>query len=344
MSDADPRPDEPRRVEEAVPPLDWSDEIDRILVGDLTAALAYLTPAGGAVATCIAPCGLRSRERGTVGFTSSVGFPGKLERIARNPRVALAYHAREHGLARGEEHVLVQGTAVADVDPTRARREAFLAEAERYLGPSPRGRAWAWLLREYRHHRVLFEIPVQRLTVWPAAGVGPVQVSGAPWSGEPDPQRPPANGTAPRVEVTATARTLAGLPHRLIAYRGADGFPVVIPVELTGHDRTGLRLVPVHAPLPRGERRAGLLAHTYRPRLIGLTTRTLTGWLEVADDGTGRYAPHTSTGFHAPARKTLLLLGNGLLAKRGVRRARRRGIATVLDQLASTAWADPRRG
>ena len=35
-----------------------------------------------------------------------------------------------------------------------------------------------------------------------------------------------------------------------------------------------------------------------------------------------RYAPHTETGYVAPPNKTLLLLLNGALAKRGVRAAR----------------------
>ena len=55
----------------------WSDEVDEVLGGDLTAAVAYGTPAGGAVVTAIAPVGLRDRERGTVGFTTSLGF-GKI--------------------------------------------------------------------------------------------------------------------------------------------------------------------------------------------------------------------------------------------------------------------------
>ena len=77
----------------------WSDADDAIIGGDLTAALAYVTPAGGAVATPVAPIGLRDREAGTVVFTTSLGFGRKLERIRANPRVALAYHAREHGFA-----------------------------------------------------------------------------------------------------------------------------------------------------------------------------------------------------------------------------------------------------
>src|SRR3954471_17642014 len=89
----------------------WSDDTDRVLDGDLTAALGYATPAGGAVVTAVAPIGLRDREKGEVTFTTSLGFGRKLERIRRDPRVALLYHAREHGFHDGGELVLVQGTA-----------------------------------------------------------------------------------------------------------------------------------------------------------------------------------------------------------------------------------------
>jgi hypothetical protein len=86
---------------------------------------------------------------------------------------------------------------------------------------------------------------------------------------------------------------------------------------------------------PAGGRRAGLLAHAYRAQLVGLSTRTFTGWLEVTADGAAVYAPHTSRGFVAPPRKNLLLVSNGLLAKFGIWRAHRRGTAERLEQLAA---------
>jgi hypothetical protein len=52
----------------------WPDHVDEILGGDLTAALGYATPAGGAVVMAVAPIGLRDRRRGTVSFTTSLGF------------------------------------------------------------------------------------------------------------------------------------------------------------------------------------------------------------------------------------------------------------------------------
>ena len=150
------------------------------------------------------------------------------------------------------------------------------------------------------------------MVAWPdLSAAGAMQVSGAVWPGPPGPQAPPKNGTGPRVDVDRAAVRIALLPHRVLAYRGADGFPVVVPVALAGHDQAGLRLVAADGLLPPGGRRAGLLAHAYRPHLVGLSTRTFTGWLEVAGDGTALYAPQTSKGFVAPPRKKLLLYPTG---------------------------------
>src|ERR671910_75138 len=105
----------------------------------MTAALGYATPARGAVVMAVAPIGLRDRERGTVGFTTSLGFSKKLDRIRREPRVALAYHARE----------LVQ------------------RQATQHLGEGRSGRFWDAWLREYYMVRVPVHVHVDRLTVWP---------------------------------------------------------------------------------------------------------------------------------------------------------------------------------
>jgi hypothetical protein len=120
----------------------WSDVEEQIIGGDLTAALAYMTPAGGAVATPIAPIGLHDREAGTVSFTTSLGFGRKLERIDSNPRVALAYHSREHGFAEGDAYVLVQGTATYDAEPDPAILSDFVQPASaRFLGAASSGTA-----------------------------------------------------------------------------------------------------------------------------------------------------------------------------------------------------------
>jgi hypothetical protein len=314
----------------------WSDEVDEVVRGDLTAAAAYLTPAGGTVVTGVAPLGISRRDAGGLGFTTSLGFPRKLERIIADPRVALAFHAREHGLSASPAFVLAQGRARVDLRPSRQRLEALIPRVEAYFGPAVRGPVWDRLLREYYFERVVVDITVERVVTWPdLSAAGQMEVTGAPWPGPAAPQLPPRNGTGPRVDVGRAAGRIAALPHRVLAYQGADGFPVVAPVELAGHDGAGLRLVTPGGLLPPGGRRAGLLAHAYRAQLVGLSTRIFTGWLEVTGDGAAIYAPHTSKGFMAPPSKKLLLVSNGLFAKYGMWQARRRGAAERLEQLAA---------
>jgi hypothetical protein len=312
----------------------WPDEVDEVLRGDLTAAVAYITPAGGAVVTAVAPCGNAQRETAMVGFTTSLGLHRKLDRILREPRVAMAYHAREHGRSQSSRYVLVQGLAQVELVPSRERLQAFMPHAESFLGPIKRGPVWDRLLHEYYYERVFVDVAVKRLSAWPelsAAGVA--QVWGAPGA-EPAPaQVPPAGGTGPRLDVAKAARRIASMPHVVLAYRGADGFPVILPATVASHGPAGLEIEVASGLLPVGGRRAGLLAHGYEAQLIGIRTQNMTGWLEVTTDGRVTYAPHTMQGWNAPPSKTVLLVMNGLLAKFGYRKAVRDGVLERLQQL-----------
>jgi hypothetical protein len=308
--------------------ITWPDDVDAIITGDLTAALAYVTPAGGAVVTAVAPVGLRDRAAGTVSFTTSLGLGRKLDRIARNPRVALAYHSREHGFCDVPGFVLVQGDATPATEPDREYLEQMLRpQAARFMGPPKEGRLfWDRWLREYYQDRIPVAIAAGRVSVWADDRCAQLRETlGTARAGEPPAQNEPQRGTAPRVDAARAARRLRSLDHVLLSYVGADGCPEVVPVEVDDAGPEGIRLAS-RRPLPPGGRRAGLLGHSYRPQLIGLAARQHTGWLTVDPDG-ALYAPHTESGFRAPANKTALLLANGLLAKRGLRRARREAAA-----------------
>jgi hypothetical protein len=309
--------------------VQWPDAVDEAIGGDLTAALAYVTPAGGAVVTAVAPIGLRDRDNGTVSFTTSLGFGRKLERIERDPRVALAYHAREHGLSSSPRYVLVQGSASVVKEPDQEYLEFIGRQATPFMGPPRRGPFWDRWLSAYYSDRVPVHVHVERIVSWPDLRCwGEPEVHGAPASddGPPPPQEPPAKGTGPRLDSGRAGTAASRLPHQLVAFRGSDGHPVVVPVRLTGADAGAIRLEAAPGLLPPGGRRAGLLAHDYRAKLIGLAARQHTGWLEADDAGTqALYAPHTSSAFRAPANKTLLLLGNGYLARKGLKEAHKRG-------------------
>ncbi len=308
-------------------PVTWNDDVDDVLGGDLTAALAYVTQAGGAVVTPVAPIGLRDREAGTVTFTTSLGFGRKLDRIRAEPRVALAYHAREHGFSTRRLFVLVQGTATITEEPSQAYLEDVIGpQATRFMGAPKRGFGWDWLLREYYADRVPVTVTVDRIVAWPdLACAGAPEVTGAPRPAQPPPpQAEPKKGAGPRMDSARAARALRALPHQLVAFREADGYPAAVPVTVGAGDRRGI-VLGAAAPglLPPGGRRAGLLGHDYNAQLIGLAARQHTGWLDVGGDGIARYAAHTKSGFRAPPNKTLLLIGNGLLAKQGLRTARK---------------------
>lgn len=203
-------------------PVRWSDEAQEVISGDITTAVAYLTPAGGAVVTPVATFGIADRDRGMVGFTTSLGFPRKLERIIADPRVALAYHAREHGFSALPWFVLAQGRASVNLQPSRERVEAIIPQAERYYGAAKRGPVWDRLLREYYYVRVFADVAVERILAWPSLdATGDPQVADSAWPGPPAPQRPPANGTGPRVDVDRAAGQIGMLAHRLLAYRAA---------------------------------------------------------------------------------------------------------------------------
>src|SRR3954469_6756984 len=303
--------------------VQWPDAVDDVIGGDLTAALSYVTPAGGAVVTAVAPIGLRDRAAGTGSFTTSLGFSRKLDRIEKDPRVALAYHAREHGRSTSSRYVLVQGSATVIKEPDREYLEFIGEQATPFMGPPARGAFWDRWLSAYYADRVPVHIDVHRIVSWPDLRcAGEPEVHGAALPESPEPQEPPKKGTGPRVDCARAGRALTKLPHQLVAFRGGDGHPVVVPVRVGSADAGAVHLDAAPDLLPDGGRRAGLLAHDYKPKLIGLAARQHTGWLQV-EDGRALYAPHTSSAFRAPAQKTLLLLGNGFLARQGLKKARR---------------------
>jgi hypothetical protein len=244
--------------------------------------------------------------------------------------VALSYHAREHGYATSPDVVLVQGTASIDLKPDRSVLEGLVPAAERFLGPVRRGSLfWDRWLKEYYQDRVVVTVDILRVIAWPdLTGGGTPSVFGGQLSQPPKPQAPPKGGTGSRTDPVRAAARLRKLHHHLLGYLDGDGLPMVVPVAVGPH--SGERQAPVAlsaaAHLPEGGRRAGLLGHSYGPKLVGLALRQHTGWLDVGPSaGTAGYAPHTDKGFRAPPNKTLLLLANGFLAKRAVQKAARAG-------------------
>lgn len=310
----------------------WPDAVDEILGGDQAVTLAYATPAGGVVASPVTNFGMRSRHAGTVTMNSSVGAWRKLERIRRDPHVAVAFHTREHGSTDRPEYVLVQGKASLSPASDRGWLEANRDAWEHFYGSTDEfGPLWGRWLRVY-HWRVGIEVTVDRVIVWPdLACLATPEVYGAPLPAEPPaPQQAPARGTGPRIDHNRAAARAKRLPNVLLGWVGADRLPVVVPAQVAGTAKDGITLDVPEGLVPTGGRRAGLAAHWFGPRNFGQHQRIHTGWLE-AESGARRvaYAPHTEVGYRLPPSRLLYRLIVGYATRRWLRRARRAGVPAV---------------
>jgi pyridoxamine 5'-phosphate oxidase-like protein len=305
----------------------WPDTIDEIIAGDHAVALAYVTPASGVVLAPVTNFGMRDREAGTVTVNSSVGAWKKLDRIRRNPHVALAFHTREHARSDRPEYVLVQGKASLTSLSDRGWLDRHREEWERFTGPMREfGPLWGRWLSVY-HWRVGIEVAAERVIVWPDLGCsGAPEVHGAPLpSGPPAPQRPPARGTGPRINHARAGKRAARLPNSLLGWVGADGLPVVVPVEVGPAEENGVVLGAQEGLVPPGGRRAGLTAHWFSRHVLGQKQSIHTGWLEADEHGIV-YAPHTLAAYFLPPSKLLYKLAVGLFTRLRLRGARRAGL------------------
>jgi Pyridoxamine 5'-phosphate oxidase len=308
----------------------WPDAVEELFEGDHAVMLAYVTPASGVVLTPVTNFALHDRAEGTIAVNTSIGAWRKLERMRRNPHVALAFHTRAHALADRPEYVLVQGRASFPWPPDRDSWYAEMGGNWQRPGGLPRdvGPLWERWMSVY-HWRVNVTIAIERIVVWPdLACRGAPEVLGAPLPAEqPAAQTPPTRGTAPRIDHAGAARRAARLPDVLLGWVGADALPVIAPVDVGETSERGIAVEGPRGLLPPGGRRAGLTAHWFSLGVLGQEQRVHTGWLDV-EPSTGRavYAPHTKTGYRMPASKLVYKTAVGFETRRWLRQGRRAGV------------------
>jgi len=150
--------------------------------------------------------------------------------------------------------------------------------ARDFLGEQKSGFFWDRWMREYYIVRVPVDVRVERLVVSPDLRcAGEPEVLGEPLPAAPAPQKPPKNGTGPRIDVDEAAARLREVPHLLLSYVRADGYPVVVPVELASAGENGLRLSAARddlIPPGRAPRRAARPLPGQGPRLGSRGGRT----------------------------------------------------------------------
>ena len=222
----------------------------------------------------VAPIGLRDRDRGTSASPPRSASRKKLDRIRSEPRVALAYHAREHGDAdrRGVRARPGPRRAGRATD-ARASARSCAARPSSHLGARPQRTAsgtagcasttWSGS----RSGCTWTGSPV-----WPDLRcAGEPELFGLPPAAPPDPQRAPAKGTGPRRGHEAGRRGGCSRPRTCCSLTWpSDGYPAIGPVDIRATDATGVELSaapgvdPGRRP-PRRPARPRLPAEADRP-------------------------------------------------------------------------------
>ena len=208
--------------------MSWSDEIDSVIDGDLTAGARLRDPGGRCGRHCgraVSACATAPRARSASPRRSDSGRSSSgssATRRSRSPttRASTASPTATLRARAGRGRVRHRAGPRLPRERPRAAGRAVHgpAEARRVLGPLAPG-----LLRRPRPgHGGGGEGPDMRGRV------------GEP-VGKPPSQSPPKNGTGPRVKPQSP-----DLPHRLIGWVGADGFPEVVPFDgrVTGRARS----------------------------------------------------------------------------------------------------------
>ena len=187
---------------------------------------------------------------------------------------------------------------------------------------------WKRWLRIYAL-RVEVQVALERLIVWPdLACEGVPEVFGAPLASEPpQAQDPPRRGTGSRIDQARVARAAGRLPDVLLGWVGSDGFPMALPVRLSGSDEQGILLEAPGGIVPAGGRRAGLTAHWFSRGVVGQRQSIHTGWLQAGADGARLiYSPHTRAAYRMPSSRLVYRIVTGLFTRLRYRQARRAGI------------------
>lgn len=322
------------RTNHTVPP-----DLDEILDGDIGMTVAQVTPLKGVVLTPVTNFGWDPQTQ-TITFSSDLAAFKKLRRIEQNPKVTVVFHAREHGSAAGDNFVLVQGEARFSWQPNRAELAALFDRWEQRehtagrpgvtLGPTGMGGGlWNWWLGPFWWDRVVVRVHVKRIISFPQRDclTSPTVIGPQLPTERPESQKPPGKGTGPRINVTRAAKQVRPLPHRLLGWVGADGYPVVVPVAITAASRDGMTVTAPPDLVPPGGRRAGLTGHWFSAGTLGQRQVVMTGWL-TSDDTTGTvsYAPHTKLSYRLPPSRLLFRVVVGGAIRAGTWRARRAGI------------------
>ena len=265
-------------------------ELRPVLERSITAQYTSLTRALAPMMVTITP--FVADDRATLDVYTGLTYPTKAERARRNPKVSLLYCDPVGSGLDQPPVVLVQGLATVRDADVQANTDRYVRLAMAKTPAAFKGQP-KFLLRTGAWYFAAIWVQVTPMRIWwwdsptmrnqPDQWVAPAETV-APPSDPAPPGRQPGAWLEPASDWHATARdVIPRLEQRSLAWVGADGFPVSVPVTSLDHTERGFRLhVGHHLPgAPAGP--ACLTVHTHPKEFTSQENRTLIG--EVAGRG-----------------------------------------------------------
>ena len=260
------------------------EEVWSVLDRSVTVEYTSVTRAGAPIMVPVTP--YVSDDRTTLDVSTGLTYPTKAERARRNPKVSLLYSDPVGtGLAQPPV-VLVQGLATIRDGDLQANTDRYVRLAMAKMPAAYQGQP-KFLLRSLTWYFARIWIQVTPIRVWwwgskdrpgdPGQWEAPSS-AGAPPSDPAPPGRPPAAWLEPPSDWRVIARTvLPRLDHRSLAWIGADGFPVSVPVIGLDQTEAGFRLQLGRCLPDPPAGAACLTVHTHPEEFTGQENRTFLG-------------------------------------------------------------------
>lgn len=275
-------------------PAGWPDAVLPVFDRAITVEYSSLTKAGAPIMTPLTP--YVGEDRRTIDVSTGVTYPAKAERARRNPRVCLLFSDPVGSGLAAPPVVLVQGLATVRDRDIQANTDRYVRLSLQKMPEAYKGQP-RFLLRSLKAYfaRMWIEVTPTRIWWWPSKSLD--QEPGtwaAPQStvAPPSDPAPPGRQPAPWKEPPADWRSMVGptierLEQRDLAWLGADGFPLSVPVLDVQQVGSSLRLsLGRHLPgTPEGP--AAVTFHAHPESFTGQENHTFVG--SVRTDGDASY-------------------------------------------------------
>ena len=273
-------------VAATLPPEVW-----QVLDRSITVEYTSLTRAGAPVMVPVTP--YVADDRTTLDVATGLTYPAKAERARRNPKVSLLYSDPVGSGLVQPPVVLVQGLAsVRDAD-LQANTDRYVRLTMAKVPAAYQGQP-KFLLRTLDWYFARIWVQVTPLRVWwwdsKAMTSEPGQWAAAPeTTAQPSDPAPPGKQPAAWLEPPVDWRRTASdaiprLDQRSLAWVGADGFPLSVPITGLEQTSAGFRLqLGRHLPgTPGGP--ACVTVHAHPEEFTGQENHTFLGEVRL---GTG---------------------------------------------------------